>query len=161
MSGNNNQKNQTDASHTIQKSENTMNKQTESTEDLFAVCARNFDKIRGDVEKTIPHYLQAFTSFQQEYLTTWNNFVHAAIAVQQQYATKLGINVQSPQSTTSAIDTITDQVIKVRNIQTKLIQTAFDASRQQIKTINDNVNVYTDLNQTITKTWSSIWKTQN
>jgi hypothetical protein len=162
MSGTDYQKKKPVSSHSIQnKSENKMSKQTESTKDVFAVYAKNFDKIHGNVEKATPQFLQAFTSLQQEFLTTWSNFVHSALAIQQHYATKMGINANVPETTTAVVGDVADEIVKAFDVQTKIVQTALDATRQNIKTINDNATAFAELNQNIINSWVTAWKTRN
>lgn len=163
MSGNDYQRRKSRRSHPIQKikSEKKMSKQTETTKDVFAVYAKNFDKIHGNVEKATPQFLQAYTSLQQEFLTTWSNFVHSALAIQQQYATKLGINTNVPETTTAVVGDVADEIVKALDVQTKIVQTALDTTRQNIKTVNENANAFAELNQNMINSWVTAWKTRN
>lgn len=150
-------------SHLISKnkSERKMSKQNESTKDVFAVYAKNFDKVRGNVEKVTPQFLQSFTSLQQEYLASWSNFVHGCLATQQHYANKMGVNTNAPENVTALIDYVTDEIVKTFDVQTKIIQTALDATRQNVKTTNENASAFSELNQNITNLWATAWKTRN
>lgn len=166
MSGNDFQTNRTDLhgnySISQNKSENKMSKQlTESTNDVFAVSAKNFDKIHSTVEKTTPQYLQSFTSLQQEYLATWSSIVHSAISLQQNFANKIGINTNAPENTNVAFQDVTEGIIKVIDVQSKIVQTALDTTKQNIKTINDNASNFAELNQNIVNAWITVWKTKN
>lgn len=164
MNGNDYQSSKTDSSGSrfIQnKSDNKMSKQTETTTDVYAVYAKNFDKIHGNVEKSTPHFLQSYTSLQQEYLTTWSEFVHSILAIQQHYANRMGINATVPEAAVTAFGDIADQVVKAIDVQTKIVQTALDATRQNVKTINDNTKAFAELNQNIINSCMTVWKTRN
>ncbi|KAG2474400.1 MAG: hypothetical protein NPMRTH4_450009 [Nitrosopumilales archaeon] len=144
------------------KSENKMSKQqTQSTNDVFAVCAKNFDKIHSTVEKNTPQYLQSFTSLQQEYLATWSSIVHSTIALQQNFANKIGMNTNAPENTNVTFQDVTEGIIKAIDVQSKIVQTALDTTKQNIKTINDNASNFAELNQNIINAWITVWKTNN
>jgi len=143
------------------KSENKMSKTNENTKDVFAVYANNFDRIHSSVEKASPQFLQSFTNLQQEYLATWSNFVHSVISAQQHYTNKVGINTSTPAATTKVTNDVTEEFIKAFDVQTQIVQTALDSTRQNIKTVNENANAFADLNRNIITSWISAWTTRN
>jgi len=166
MSGYDNQhpKNDDSSDHAIQqnKSEIEMSKvQTENKKDVFAVCAQSFDKIHSNVEKTTPQYLQAYTNLQQEYLAAFSNYVHSVISIQQHYANKMGINTSTPDATVKVANNVTDEIVKACDVQNKIVQTAFDATRQNIKTISENANSFAEVNQNIINSWVTAWNKQS
>ena len=133
----------------------------ENTKDVFSVHAKSFDKIHGAIEKSSPQLLQSMTNLHQEYLATWSNFVHSALAIQQQYTSKTGINTTAPETTTNVVNEITNGVVKMIDINNKMIQTALDATRQNFRTINDNATAYAELNQNVIHSWISAFKARN
>ena len=135
-------------------------KTTETNKNVFAVVTQGFDKIHGNIERTNPQYLQSYTNLQQEYLAIWKNFVHSTISAQQQYASKIGINASTPEATTQIIHEMTEGVTRAYDIQSQIIQTAFDASRQNAKTINENATAFAELHQNIFNSWVSTWNTK-
>ena len=163
MSGNENQnpKKEIDTQTIHQKkSDEKMSNQT-NDKNVFAVYTQSFDKIHSNVEKATPQYLQAFTNLQQEYLATWSNFVHSVFSIQQHYAKKVGINASVPDNTAKAVHNVTDEIVKAFDVQNKVVQTALDATKQNVKTINDNATAFADLNQNIVNSWISAWNKQN
>ena len=128
-----------------------------TSKDIFDVCKDSFDKIRGHVEKVAPQYLQSFTNLQQEWIGVWGNFVNSALAIQQQYANKLGLNTNATEALVKVVHDSTDEIIKSIDVQNKLAHSAFDVSKQNLRTINENATTYTELNQKIINSWMSAW----
>ena len=166
MSGNEYQvpKKADSSNQTIQqnKSEIEMSKvQNENKKDVFAICAQSFDKIHGNLEKTTPQYLQAFTNLQHEYLAAWSNYVHSTISIQQYYANKIGVNTSTPEATINVANNVTDEIVKALDVQNKIVQTAIDATKANIKTISENASSFTELNKNIINSWVTAWNKQS
>ncbi len=162
MSGYDNQhpKNDDSSDHAIQqnKSEIEMSKvQTENKKDVFALFAQSFDKIHGNLEKTTPQYLQAFTNLQQEYRAAFSNYVHSVISIQQYYANKIGVNTSTPEAAINVANNVTDEIVKALDVQNKIVQTAIDATKANIKTISGNANSFTELNKNIINSCVTAW----
>jgi len=95
-----------------------------SSKDIFDVYRGSFEKIKGHVEKVTPQYLQSFTNLQQEYFGVWTNFVNSTLAIQQQYANKMGINTNTTEPITRVVQDSTDEIIKAFDVQHKIAHTA-------------------------------------
>ncbi len=135
-----------------------MSKTTSTTsKDIFDVYKGSFEKIKGHVEKVTPQYLQSFTNLQQESLGVWTNFVNSALAIQQQYANKMGLNTNSTEPITRVIQDSTDEIIKAFDVQHKIAHTALDATKQNLRTINENATAFAELNQNVINSWLSTW----
>ena len=128
-----------------------------NSKDIFDVCRVSFEKVRGHVEKVTPQYLQSFSNLQQEYFGAWTNFVNSALATQQQYANKMGINSNINEPITRVVQDSTDEIIKAFDVQNKIVQTALDATKQNLRTINENATAFTELNHNIVNSWLSTW----
>ena len=135
-----------------------MSKTTNTTsKDIFDVYRVSFEKIKGHVEKVTPQYLQSFTNLQQEYIGVWTNFVNSTLAIQQQYANKLGLNTNATEAVSKVVHDSTDEVIKCLDVQNKIAQTALDATKQNLRTINENATAFAELNQNVVNSWMSTW----
>ena len=135
-----------------------MSKPTNTTsKDIFDVCKGSFEKIKGHVEKVTPQYLQSFSNLQQEYFGMWTNFVNSTLAIQQQYANKIGLSTNTTEPVTRVVQDSTDEIIKVLDVQNKIVQTALDATKQNLKTINENATAFAELNHNIVNSWLSTW----
>ena len=134
---------------------------TDNTKDIYAVYVQCFEKIQGNIERATPQLLQSFTNLQQEYLTVYGNFVRNAISTQQNYVNKIGINTSAPETTTKVVYSITDEIIKGFDVQNKIVHATLDATKQNIKAVNENVASFATLNQSIVNSWISMWNQKN
>ena len=139
-----------------------MSKPTSTTsKDIFDVYKGSFEKIKGHVEKVTPQYLQSFTNLQQEYLGVWTNVVNSALAIQQQYADKMGLNTNVTEPINRVVQESTDEIIKAFDVQHKIVHTALDATKQNLRTINENATAFAELNRNIVNSWLSAWTKTN
>ena len=132
-----------------------------NSKDIFDVCKGSFEKIKGHVEKVTPQYLQSFSNLQQEYFGMWTNFVNSTLAIQQQYANKIGLSTNTTEPVTRVVQDSTDEIIKVLDVQNKIVQTALDATKQNLRTINENATTFAELNHNIFNSWLSTWTKNN
>jgi hypothetical protein len=146
--------------HSQQKVKNKM-ATNESQKDVFSVYAKSFDKVKSTFEKTTAQSLQSYTNLSQEIFSAWSNFVQTATAISQNYANKAGVNTSIPETTVAVVSETTDAFVKAVETNSKVVQTAFDAAVQNIKTINQNSNAFAELNQNIINSWISSWKPRN
>ena len=135
--------------------------QIEPTKDLYAEFNQNFTKFYNSLEKSNPQYLQSFTNLQQECLGAWKNFIESGLMLQQQYATKSGMNANASEAITKAIREVADEMTKTFDVQNKIAFTILDTMRQNVKTLNENASAFTNLNQNIIKVWLSGWTARN
>ncbi|OLC33067.1 MAG: hypothetical protein AUH84_07570 [Thaumarchaeota archaeon 13_1_40CM_4_38_7] len=134
-----------------------MSKTAPEAKEIFVVYKQNVDKFFDDVEKSLPQYLQSITSLQQEYTGAWKNAFNSAISIQQEYATKSGLNTNVPAAYIKLINDGTEEIIKARSVQNKIALASIDVARQNIKSFNDNAKAFTDLNQNMLQSWISAW----
>lgn len=133
---------------------------TES-KDIYAVSRNSFEKIRGNIEKTMPQYVQSMTNLQQEYFAAWGTFVSTAFANQQEYLQKIGIDVRAPEAAVKVVRDFTDGIVKAIDVQSKVALTILDATRQTTKAISDTTSSFSELNQDIVDSWISAWPKRN
>ena len=129
--------------------------QTQSSEDIFDVCRQNTEKYFENTESTIPQYAQSSTSMQEEWYKACKNVIVSAISLQQEFVKKTGINTNLPEAAINAIVDTNKQIIKVRSVQSQIVQATTKAIQQNIKTWNDNASAFTDLNRNILQSWIS------
>lgn len=135
-----------------------MSRTTNTTsKDIFDVYRVSYEKIKGHVEKFAPQNLQSYTNLQQEFFGVWANFVNSTLAVQQQYANKIGLNTHSTEAVNKVVQDSTDEIIRSFDVQNKIAQTALDATRQNLRTINENAIAFIELNQNLLNSWMSAW----
>ena len=127
----------------------------QESKEIYTVFKQNVDKYFDVVEKTTPQYLQSITNLQQEYTAAWKNAIESVISLQQEFATKAGINTNVPAAVVKLINDTTEEMIKARAVQNKIVLAAIDTTRQNVKTFNDNAKTFAELNENILQSWIS------
>jgi len=121
--------------------------------DVFATVEETVEKQVNTVEKSFPNYQTSVTSLQQEYTEAFKNIVDSTIALQREFANKTGINTALPEATESAVNKTNEQINKVQDVQNKVALATIDATRQNIKTFNENAKAFADLNKSVMQSW--------
>jgi flagellar motility protein MotE (MotC chaperone) len=85
----------------------------------------------------------------------------SVLSVQKEIVNKAGINANIPDAAINAIRDTNDGINKAYSVQNQIVQTAFDAAKQNIKTFNDNAKAFADLNKNITQSWISVFTQRN
>ena len=134
-----------------------MSKTTPETKEIFAVYKQNIGKFFEDVEKTLPQYLQSITNLQQEYTEAWKNTFDSAVSLQQEYATKSGLNTNVPSAYIKMVNDATEEIIKARSVQNKIALATIDVARQNLKSFNDSTKAFSEINQNMLQSWISAW----
>ena len=121
--------------------------------DVFATVEETVEKQVKTVEKSFPNYQTSVTSLQQEYTEAFQNIIDSTIALQREFANKTGINTALPEATESAVNKTNEQISKVQDVQNKIALATIDATRQNIKTFNENAKAFADLNKSVMQSW--------
>jgi len=121
--------------------------------DVFATVEETVEKQVKTVERSFPNYQTSVTSLQQEYTEAFQNIVDSTIALQREFANKTGINTALPEATESAVNKTNEQINKVQDVQNKIALATIDATRQNIKTFNENAKAFADLNKSVMQSW--------
>ncbi|MGQ0772469.1 MAG: hypothetical protein ACT4NT_06845 [Nitrososphaerota archaeon] len=130
---------------------------TESQKDIFALCQQNVDEFFTGVEKSIPNYHQSITNLQQEWLQTCENTIKSMISIQQEFANKSGANTAVPEVILTEIRNTNEEIFKAYSVQTQVTLAAIDASRENIKTFNDNAKFFADMGRNVAQYWISVF----
>ena len=129
----------------------------ESQKDIFALCQQGIDEFFAGVEKSIPNYHQSITNLQQEWLQTCENTIKSMISMQQEFVNKAGINTTVPEAMLMAFRNTNEEILKVYSIQTQVALATIDASRENIKTFNDNAKFFVDMGRNVAQYWVSVF----
>jgi hypothetical protein len=127
----------------------------QESKEIYTVFKQNIDKYFDEVEKTTPQYLQSITNLQQEYTAAWKNAIESVISLQQEFVTKAGINTNIPAVVVKLINDTTEEMIKARTVQNKVVLAAIDTTKQNVKTFNDNAKAFAELNENVLQSWIS------
>jgi heterodisulfide reductase subunit C len=133
-----------------------MSKQNSQSKDFYSICDQKTNKFFNDVEGSLSEYQQSITDYQRECAQSCRKMFEAFLSIQQQYAQRAGISSNVPE----AVQKITNDVIEASNkaltIQNKMALATIDTGIKNIKTINDNVKSFADMNRSIIQDWQSI-----
>jgi len=140
---------------TLQKPTQTLQKPTQTSEDFYDVYKQNVEKYFESVVDTIPQNLQSCTNIQSEWYKSWKNAFSSAITLQQDLATKTGLNTEIPQDAKNALINTSKQIIKAKSVQNQIIQTTASTIQKNIQSWNNAANAFTDLNKNILQSWIS------
>ena len=123
--------------------------------DAYATYRQNVQKYFENISKMTPQYFQSMTDLQKECMKTCEKTIDASISVQQEFARKAGIVTDIPTATKNAITDASKQIVQASTANNQFVKTTIDATVQNIKTFNDNVNAFADLNKNIVQSWTT------
>ena len=120
---------------------------------VYSMYTQNVQKYFENISKITPQYFQSITQLQEECMKTCEKTINAVVSVQQEFAKKSGISTEIPDSARTAIVDTNKQIVQASTVGNQLVKTTIDATVQNIKTFNDNVNAFADLNKNIIQSW--------
>ena len=126
---------------------------TNQSNDVFAIYKQNVQKYFESISKNTPQYFQTITHFQDECMKSAQKSFDAAITMQQEFAQKSGLSTDIPSAAKTVIVDSSKQIIQASTIQNQIVKTVIDATTQNMKSFNDNVEAFTDLNKNIIQSW--------
>ena len=140
-----------------------MSKSTDESKDIFIECKKNTEKFFNEIDKSSPAYHQVATDIQRTYLDAWKNVINSSIALQQEIATKTGLNINMPEEATKAIQNITEQAITAYQNQNKFAMDSAETSKKIFDAFSENTKTFASLNKNMMELMGSVMKqnTQN
>ncbi|MBT6647513.1 MAG: hypothetical protein HOB51_08385 [Thaumarchaeota archaeon] len=126
---------------------------TNHSNDVFAIYKQNVQKYFDGITKNTPQYFQTTTHFQEECMKAAQKSFDAVITMQQEFAQKSGLSTDIPEAAKTVILDSNKQMIQASSIQKQIAKTVIDATTQNVKSFNDNVAAFTDLNKNIIQSW--------
>ena len=137
-----------------------MSTQTQSN-DAFSAYKQNVQKYFENISKITPQYFQSMTILQEECFKACEKTINASVSMQQEFAKKTGITTDLPANAKTAIVDANKQIVQASTVQNQFVKTTIDATVQNIKTFNDNVNAFVDLNKNIIQSWVNPFTQKN
>ena len=129
-----------------------MSTQTQSS-DAYTLYKQNVQKYFENITKQTPQYFQSITHLQDECMKTCEKTINATVSMQQEFVKKSGMTIVIPDSAKTAIIGTNKQIVQASTINNQLLKTTIDATVQNIRTFNDNVNAFADLNKNMVQSW--------
>ncbi len=122
---------------------------TSNQKDIYSVWKDGIDSFYSNIEKSIPQYHQAATDLFQEYVKAWNNVASSSVDIQREFATKAGIKSNLPESSIKMIHDSEEKLNRSLSVQNKISIASIDATKQNIKTWNDNSSAFANINKSM------------
>ncbi len=137
-----------------------MSTQTQSS-DVYSTYRQNVQKYFENISKTTPQHFQAITHLQEECLRACEKTINACVSVHQEFARKTGISTDIPSAAKTAMVDTNKQIVQASIVQNQFVKTTIDTTVQNIKTFNDNVNEFVELNKNIVQSWTNPFTQKN
>jgi t-SNARE complex subunit (syntaxin) len=122
---------------------------------------QNVQKYFENISKITPQYFQSITQLQEECMKACEKTINASVSMTQEIAKKAGISSEVPSQARSAFVDTNKQIVQASTVHNQFVKTTIDATVQNIKTFNDNVNAFADLNKNIIQSWISPFTLKN
>jgi len=140
-----------------------MSKPTDESKDIFTECKKNTEKFFNEIDKSSPVYHQISTDIQRSYLDAWKNVINSSIALQQEFATKAGLNINMPEETIKAIQNMIESATTAYQNQNKFVVDSTETSKKIFDVFSENTKIFASLNKNMMELMASGMKkyTQN
>ncbi|KAF6247943.1 hypothetical protein C6990_00375 [Nitrosopumilus sp. b3] len=129
-----------------------MSTQTQSN-NVYSMYKQNVQKYFENISKITPQYFQAMTQLQEECMKTCEKTINASVSVQQEFAKKAGITTDIPEAAKTAIIDTNKQIVQATTTNNQFVKTTIDATVQNFKAFNDNINAFAELNKNTIQSW--------
>ncbi len=129
-----------------------MSTQTQSN-NVYSMYKQNVQKYFENISKITPQYFQAMTQLQEECMKTCEKTINASVSVQQEFAKKAGITTEIPEAAKTAIIDTNKQIVQASTTNNQFVKTTIDATVQNFKAFNDNINAFAELNKNTIQSW--------
>jgi len=128
---------------------------TTKNQDVLTVYNQSIEKYFNSAKKTTSIYLQSVTDLQEKIIDTWKKSMDSAISLQQTFAQESKIKVDVPDTTLKMINEISEQANKAQTLQNKMMLASIHAIRENIKSFNNNVKSFTEVNRKLVESCGS------
>jgi len=132
-----------------------MSKSADEPKNIFTECKKNTEKFFKEIDKSSPVYHQIATDIQRNYLDAWKNVINSSIAIQQEYATKTGLNVNIPEETIQAIQNMIERATIAYQNQNKFVFDSSETSKKAFDVFSENTMILASLNKNMMELMTS------
>ncbi len=110
-----------------------------------------------ELEQNVLHIQQTLFDLQNEYYKLWKNHVLSQISLQKEFFIKSGFNYSLPNTTKDMIENTSVQTIHLSSIFHKMIITNIEQGKNYVKTFNENLEIFVNLNRKMIQNWISVF----
>ena len=122
---------------------------TGNQKDIYSVWKDGLDSFYSNIEKSIPQFHQASINLFQEYVKALNDASSSIVDIQREFATKAGIKSALPEASLNIIHDSAEKINRSFNVQSKMSIASIDATKQNIKTWNENSSAFANINKSM------------
>ena len=112
-------------------------------------------KYFSEIEHSVPHMQQILFDLQNECYKTWKNAVNANISLNKELLDNSGIDYEISDAMRSLVGTVGEEALRYREYCRKIAIANIGFAKQNVKTFNDNAEMFTDLNRNTMNFWMS------
>ncbi|MGY5149418.1 MAG: hypothetical protein ACW9W3_05080 [Candidatus Nitrosopumilus sp. bin_68KS] len=117
--------------------------------DIYSVWKDGMDTFYSNIEKSIPQFHQATTNLFQEYVKSMSNVASSTLDIQREFVTKVGIKSNLPESSINIIHDSAEKINHSLSVQNKMSVASIDATKQNIKTWNENSSAFVNIHKSM------------
>ena len=108
-----------------------------------------------EIEHSVPHMQQVLFDFQNECYKTWKNVISANISLHKEFLDRSGLDYAATDAAKSLVENVSEEALKYRAYCKKIAIANIGTAKQNAKTLNDNAELFTDLNRKMMQFWMS------
>jgi len=131
--------------------------ENKDNQDHFSVIEQIYKKYFSEIENSVPHIQQTLFDLQNESYKTWKNIVNANLSLQKEFMNNSQFNFTFPESFKTLVETMGEETTKYRSLCNKIIITTIESGKKNVKTWNDNADIFIDLNSKIMYFWLPVF----
>lgn len=131
--------------------------ENKDNQDHFSIMEKICKKYFSDIENSVPHIQQVLFDLQNESYKTWKNTVNANLLLQKEFMENSKFDFTFPESCKTIVENMSEETVKYRSLYNKILITTIESSKKNIKTWNDNADIFVDLNRKIMHFWLPIF----
>ena len=124
-------------------------------QDHFNVVEQICKKYFTEIENSVPHIQQVLFDLQNESYKTWKNVVNGNISLQKEFIENSKFNFTVPDYLITLVENMNEETVEYRSLYNKTLISTIESGKKNIKTWNDNADVFMDLNRKIMHFWLS------
>ena len=122
---------------------------------VFSMIEKNTDAYCLDIESHIPHIQQILFDLQNEYYKAWKSTIKTNILLQKQFTENLGLNQGISENSWKIFEDMYEEIKKSRAMNYKLLVSAIEINKKNIKIWNQNVDSFSEFNKKTIEFWTS------
>ena len=126
----------------------------------FEVIEKTNQKYFSEIEHSVPHIQQILFDLQNECYKTWKNSINANLSLQKEFLEQSGFSYPLSDTAKSIFENLSEETVQYRSMYHKMLITTIESGRKNIKTWNENADVFTDLNRKVLQFWLSAFSTK-